>query len=451
VTFNNTAPRTRNILTKRSTHLELEQKWRVAVVVRGRYYPPGGGFVRRACLEALLAGQRQPGMCTLPSHVQLAQHRSPCRLRATHIARLTAGQKATSNTDDERPLFLRITPGRTLPPDPQWRQHACDMCAADVTAIIRGAPRPMPQPIQAAEGTTGAPPPGAPGALPPPGAPVPPPPGMPPAPAAAPPPPQPPSYPKSGPGWVCLYPGCDGAPEFDAPARLRGPGDSYLAHILAATGCAAKVLGKGSGAPPPPAGELEPPLHLRLEHNDGAKLEEGRRLAGNLIDTIRDDYSKAHPSAPPPPPAGQYDPPAPPPPPAAPWQHAPSPPGAPALGAAYPPPPGQPGQAAAAYYPPPPGGAAPPAAAPLGYYPPPPGSAPAPPPPGQPGQAGAYPPPPGQQPGPPGQHGQQPPSPGAYPLPPGPQQQPPPPAGGPPGAYAPPPPYGQQPYPPPQV
>lgn len=27
-----------------------------------------------------------------------------------------AGQRANSNTDDERPLFLRITPGRTLPP-----------------------------------------------------------------------------------------------------------------------------------------------------------------------------------------------------------------------------------------------------------------------------------------------------------------------------------------------
>ena len=32
------------------------------------------------------------------------------------LCSLLAGQKATSNTDDERPLFLRITPGRTLPP-----------------------------------------------------------------------------------------------------------------------------------------------------------------------------------------------------------------------------------------------------------------------------------------------------------------------------------------------
>ena len=113
---------------------------------------------------------------------------------------------------------------------------------------------------------------------------MPPPPGIPQmpgtaAPPAAAPPPQPAGYPKSGPGWVCLYPGCDGAPEFDAPARLRGPGDSYLAHILAATGCTARVAGKGSGAPPPPAGELEPPLHLRLEHADAAQLEEGRRWA----------------------------------------------------------------------------------------------------------------------------------------------------------------------------
>lgn len=168
--------------------------------------------------------------------------------------------------------FLSPSPPLPCTQDPQWRQHACDMCAADVTAIIRGAPRPMPQPMQG-EGTAAALP----------GAPMPPPPGMPqppgaaPPPAAAAPPPQPPSYPTSGPGWVCLYPGCDGAPEFDAPARLRGPGDSYLSHILAATGCAARVAGKGSGAPPPPAGELEPPLHLRLEHSDEAKLEEGRR------------------------------------------------------------------------------------------------------------------------------------------------------------------------------
>lgn len=65
VTFNNTAPRTRNILTKRSTQAELETKWRVLVSVKGKYYPPG--------------------------------------------------QRATSKEDDERPLFLRITPGRSLP------------------------------------------------------------------------------------------------------------------------------------------------------------------------------------------------------------------------------------------------------------------------------------------------------------------------------------------------
>lgn len=88
MTFNNTAPRTRNILSKRSTHLELEQKWRVAVVVRGRYYPPG--------------------------------------------------QHSTTDKEEDRPLFLRITPGRTLPPVSSasavgaspagrqaGRQHAC--------------------------------------------------------------------------------------------------------------------------------------------------------------------------------------------------------------------------------------------------------------------------------------------------------------------------------------
>lgn len=132
------------------------------------------------------------------------------------------------------------------------------MAAADVTAIIGNCPRPMPQP----PGTGGASAPGAPPAAAAAGA----------APAAAAAPLA--AYPRSGPGWVCLYPCCDGgAADFDVPGRLRGPGSSYLAHIQAATGSAARVAGRGCGAAP----EAPEPLHLRLDCGDPAKLEEGRK------------------------------------------------------------------------------------------------------------------------------------------------------------------------------
>lgn len=49
VTFNNTKPATRNQLTRRSTHQELEQKWRVGVVTRG-------------CVRAVGRGGQQAGL-----------------------------------------------------------------------------------------------------------------------------------------------------------------------------------------------------------------------------------------------------------------------------------------------------------------------------------------------------------------------------------------------------
>lgn len=127
------------------------------------------------------------------------------------------------------------------------------MAAADITAIITGRPRPMPRPPGEGSGPPGAPtaaPAAAPAAVPPPAA-----------------------YPSSGPGWACLYPGCEGAPpEFDLPGRLRGPQGSYLQHIQSATGAAGRVTGRGSGAAP--EASPEPPLHLRLECGDPAQLEE---------------------------------------------------------------------------------------------------------------------------------------------------------------------------------
>jgi len=41
VSINNAPPKTRFHLTKRSTMADIEHRWHVLVVVRGRYYPPG--------------------------------------------------------------------------------------------------------------------------------------------------------------------------------------------------------------------------------------------------------------------------------------------------------------------------------------------------------------------------------------------------------------------------
>jgi hypothetical protein len=161
------------------------------------------------------------------------------------------------------------------------------MAAADVAAIMAGRPRPMPKPagaeaaadpaaaapaapatgnpahaaaIAAARAAAAAAKGGAARGAAPAGAAA--------APAA------PPAFPTSGPGWICLYLCCEGAPpEFDAAARLSGPGGSYLAHIKTAIGIDARLAGRGSGSHP----EGPAPLHLRLASADAARLEEGRK------------------------------------------------------------------------------------------------------------------------------------------------------------------------------
>ena len=67
VTINNSKPHIRHQLTKRSFQQELEAKWRVVIMSKGRYYPPG----------APLPGSDAP--------------------------------------DNERPLFLRVVPSAALP------------------------------------------------------------------------------------------------------------------------------------------------------------------------------------------------------------------------------------------------------------------------------------------------------------------------------------------------
>eukprot|EP00887_Chlorella_sp_A99_P005374 scaffold1.g5374.t1 len=225
VVINNSNPRARNQLTKRAFQQELEAKWKVVIMSKGRYYPPG------------------------------------------------VPMPASDAPDNDRPLFLRIVPSAQLPQDVALRQHACDSAGADITAIMRGVPRPTPE------------------SLPPPA----------PAPAVV-------AYPTAGEGWVCLYLGVEAPPEFGAADRVRGPGGSYLAHISSATGAAVALRGAGSGEPPP-LGVPEAPLHLHVTSAAPQQLEEAVKLASNLIDTIRSDFKQSYPHLPPPPIPGAYAPP----------------------------------------------------------------------------------------------------------------------------------------------
>jgi hypothetical protein len=100
VPFNEAPPRVRHILTKRSTQQELEAKWRVVVVVRGRYLPPG--------------------------------------------------QASASEREEDRPLFLRITPSKTLPAVRTTRQAPVSLpaqLAGQLCACWGRAGRPLPPPL----------------------------------------------------------------------------------------------------------------------------------------------------------------------------------------------------------------------------------------------------------------------------------------------------------------
>ena len=174
---------------------------------------------------------------------------------------------------------------------------------------------------------------------------------------------------------------CD--PAFDAPARLRGPGGAYLAHVARQSGAAVELVGAGAGG----AGESAEPLALLVRAPHAAALATACTLAGSLLATVSADWARAHPESAPPP----LLPPAPPPampmmmPPGGGYAPMPMPYG-------YPPP--QYGGVAAGHAPMPPYAAAPPLG---GYAPhvPPGGYVPMPPPgPPPPSHYGSVPPPP---------------------------------------------------------
>ncbi|GAQ88313.1 hypothetical protein KFL_004170110 [Klebsormidium nitens] len=144
-----------------------------------------------------------------------------------------------------------------------------------------------------------------------------------------------------------LHVGIEADAGFGLAARIRGPNNAYLDHISNESGAVLELRGRGSGTKEGPEGkEKDEPLQLVLMCSTAAGLDQAKKLANNLLDTIRTDwdaYSKpaagtASAAAAAPPVAPQYPP----------YYY----------GYPYPPYPGAP----------PPYGAAPPF---YGYYPPP--------------------------------------------------------------------------------
>ncbi|KAK9808142.1 hypothetical protein WJX73_001316 [Symbiochloris irregularis] len=237
VTINAANPQIRNHLTKRSTQDDIARRTGTAVVVRGRFMPPG-----------------------------------------------------VSPTDaEDKPLCLRITPGLCKEEDEAGQQRALDYAAAEVEAILRGTfhrpgapPMGMSTPTYAVPSQRPAINPGL--NL-----------SRPPAYGAAAPAPTiaqqaPPVY-NPAQQVAKLWTGFEPPAEFGLAARIRGPGDAYLQHISRETGVTAALLGRGSGIE-----SAEPPHLLVSSPPNNPGFEEGKRLAQNLIDTVRGEYSKLYPN-----------------------------------------------------------------------------------------------------------------------------------------------------------
>ncbi|MQL72888.1 hypothetical protein Taro_005262 [Colocasia esculenta] len=85
----------------------------------------------------------------------------------------------------------------------------------------------------------------------------------------------------------CLYLGFDPDPTLNIAARIRGPNDQYINHIMNETGVTVILRGRGSGnAELPHAGDAQASLHLYLSGSNSKSLEDARILAENLLDTI---------------------------------------------------------------------------------------------------------------------------------------------------------------------
>ncbi|KAF5457652.1 hypothetical protein F2P56_021738 [Juglans regia] len=86
---------------------------------------------------------------------------------------------------------------------------------------------------------------------------------------------------------TCVFLGFDPDPSLNITARIRGPNDQYINHIMNETGATVSLRGRGSGDLESTLEEEgQQPLHLFLSSNNSKGVEDAKRLAENLLDTI---------------------------------------------------------------------------------------------------------------------------------------------------------------------
>ncbi|XP_076883344.1 protein RIK-like [Bidens hawaiensis] len=84
---------------------------------------------------------------------------------------------------------------------------------------------------------------------------------------------------------TCVFLGFEPDPSLNITARIRGPNDQYVNHIMNETGSKVLLRGRGSGNLTTNAEEQQP-LHLFLSSSNPKSLEHAKLLAENLLDTI---------------------------------------------------------------------------------------------------------------------------------------------------------------------
>ncbi|XP_020090450.1 protein RIK isoform X2 [Ananas comosus] len=90
----------------------------------------------------------------------------------------------------------------------------------------------------------------------------------------------------SHPLTTCLFLGFEADPSSNIAARIRGPNDQYINHIIKETGVHVELRGQGSGDLQNCHSEVQQPLHLYLSSTNTKSLEAARILAEHLFDTI---------------------------------------------------------------------------------------------------------------------------------------------------------------------
>ncbi|XWS32964.1 hypothetical protein CRYUN_Cryun22dG0036300 [Craigia yunnanensis] len=97
---------------------------------------------------------------------------------------------------------------------------------------------------------------------------------------------------------TCVYLGFDADPSLNVAARIRGPNDQYINHIMNETGATVILRGCGSGNfESLQAEEAQQPLHLFLSSNNPKSLDDAKRLAENLLDTISVEFGASRASS----------------------------------------------------------------------------------------------------------------------------------------------------------